>query len=45
VQRYDEKLLMAELGEFAELCDTRRETHLTPTGGTQEFAWFVLKRR
>jgi SAM-dependent methyltransferase len=45
VQRYDEKLLMAELGEFAELCDTRREIHLTPTGGTQEFAWFVLKRR
>jgi len=45
VKRYDEQLLMAELGEIAELCDTRRETHLTPTGGTQEFAWFVLQRR
>jgi len=45
VRRYDERLLMTELGEGFELCDTRRETHLTPGGGTQEFVWFVLRRR
>ena len=45
VRRYDEQLLMEELGGGFELGQSRRETHLTPAGGTQEFIWFTLRRR
>lgn len=45
VRRYDEQRLVAELGEGFELCDARRETHITPGGASQEFVWFVLHRR
>lgn len=45
VRRYDEERLLTEFGDGFELRESRRETHLTPAGATQEFIWFVLKYR
>lgn len=42
--RYDGRALAAELGQGFRLVDERRETHRTPSGAEQLFAWSVFRR-
>ena len=44
VSRYDEATLMAVVGARLELVESRRESHRTPSGQTQEMTYFVLRR-
>jgi SAM-dependent methyltransferase len=44
VRQYDAARLMGELGPAFTLLETRQETHLTPAGKPQAFAWFRLER-
>jgi len=44
IVQYDADKLMAELGQGFELRDSGHETHSTPSGGEQKFAWFHLTR-
>ncbi len=44
VRRYDAALLRETLGDGLELVEERRETHRTPAGAEQRFAWFLLRR-
>lgn len=43
IVQYDAGKLQAELGHGFELLDSGHETHKTPAGGEQEFAWFRLE--
>ncbi|NIP72355.1 MAG: class I SAM-dependent methyltransferase [Gammaproteobacteria bacterium] len=45
VVRYDADKLTAELGGELELVETRDEPHRTPSGATQAFTCFRLRRR
>jgi hypothetical protein len=45
VTRYDEKTMVAELGEEFELHELRCETHLTPWGSEQGFIYFRFQRQ
>lgn len=45
VARYDETKLAAELGADFELCETRRETHLTPWKTEQRFIYCRFRLR
>jgi hypothetical protein len=42
--RYDGPALAAELGQGFHLVEEHRETHRTPSGGEQRFAWSVFRR-
>lgn len=42
--RYDGPALAAELGQGFLLVEEHRETHRTPSGGEQRFAWSVFRR-
>ena len=44
VQRYSEQELVAAMGESFTPVATRREEHVTPSGGTQSFVWVVARR-
>lgn len=44
VVQYDESRLLAALGPGFELEESLLETHRTPAGGEQQFAWFRLRR-
>ena len=44
VERYDAKRLSKTLGEQFTLLETRTESHQTPWGGEQNFAWFRFRR-
>ena len=44
IVQYDEKKLMAELGQGFELVETGHEVHITPSGMEQKFAYFHFKR-
>jgi SAM-dependent methyltransferase len=43
IVQYDEPKLLGELGPNFELCATGHEVHVTPAGGEQKFAWFLLR--
>jgi len=45
VRRYDAELLLETLGDGFELVEERRETHRTPAGAEQRFAWFLLRHK
>lgn len=45
VAHYDAASLHAEFGADFEMLDSRRETHLTPTGAEQRFTWVHLRLR
>ena len=45
IVQYDAEKLQRELGHGFELLDSGHETHITPAGGKQKFAWFRLTRR
>ncbi|HEY5954164.1 MAG TPA: class I SAM-dependent methyltransferase [Terrimicrobiaceae bacterium] len=45
VTRYDEKTMVAELGEEFKLHELRYETHLTPWGSEQRFIYFRFQRQ
>jgi SAM-dependent methyltransferase len=42
IVQYDSEKLLGVLGSGFELLETGHETHLTPGGGQQKFAWFHL---
>jgi hypothetical protein len=42
--RYDGRSLSVELGQGFRLVDERPETHRTPSGIEQRFAWSVFRR-
>lgn len=44
VVQYDDAGLLAALGPGFELEDYLLNVHLTPSGGEQRFAWFLLRR-
>jgi hypothetical protein len=44
IVQYDEHRLLAALGPGFELEESLQETHQTPGGGEQLFAWFRLRR-
>ena len=44
VQSYSEQELVAAMGESFTPVATRREEHVTPSGGTQSFVWVVARR-
>ncbi len=44
IVQYDSKRLLGELGSGFRLTIERSETHVTPAGHTQEFAYFLLDR-
>ena len=43
IVQYDAGKLLAELGPAFELRQSGHETHVTPGGGEQAFAWFTLR--
>ncbi|MBI5374437.1 MAG: class I SAM-dependent methyltransferase [Candidatus Schekmanbacteria bacterium] len=43
VVRYDEQSILTELGAEFTLCESRRETHITPWESEQRFIYFRLK--
>lgn len=45
VRRYDADRLLAEFGDAFSLETTERESHLTPGGELQAFAYFRIRRR
>ena len=45
VTRYDEKTMVAELGEEFKLHELRYERHLTPWGSEQRFIYFRFQRQ
>lgn len=44
VRRYDGARLLDVLGDTFDIVSERHETHLTPAGKDQSFAWFLLRR-
>ncbi len=44
VQRYDAELISGVFAPRFELVSSSDARHLTPTGSTQEFAWFTFRR-
>jgi SAM-dependent methyltransferase len=44
VERYDSNRLSETLGKAFSLLETRLESHRTPWGGEQRFAWFRFRR-
>ena len=42
--QYDVEKMESVLDEGFELVETGTETHITPTGNPQEFAWFLFTR-
>lgn len=44
VERYDRAKLSAALGAGFTVTGERRETHVTPGGGTQAFVYFLIRR-
>ena len=44
IQRYSPDELIEAMGEGFEVIETKRHTHVTPSGGEQKFAWLVSKR-
>jgi SAM-dependent methyltransferase len=44
ITRYSEQALAQAMGEGFTTLDTRREEHVTPTGGTQSFVWLLAER-
>ena len=44
ITRYSQAELEAAMGEGFTVLDTRREQHVTPTGGTQSFLWLLAQR-
>lgn len=45
VRRYDAPSMSAELGGDFELLEEHRETHVTPGGGEQRFAYFLYRMK
>jgi SAM-dependent methyltransferase len=45
IEQYDAAKLLHELGDSFALLEETRETHLTPAGKQQAFAWFRLRRK
>jgi hypothetical protein len=45
VAHYDAVTLHAQFGDDFEMLDSRRETHITPTGAEQRFTWVHLQLR
>ena len=45
IVQYDSEKIKRELGSGFNLVDERAESHMTPAGGTQEFAYFRFTRR
>ena len=45
VAHYDAASLHAEFGDDFAMLDSRRETHVTPSGATQKFTWVHLQLR
>lgn len=45
IRQYDAERLVETLGGGFELLEHWTQEHRTPAGKTQEFAWFVLRRR
>lgn len=45
VQRYDTELISCVFAPRFELVSSSNAQHLTPSGSTQEFAWFAFRRR
>ena len=44
VAQYDEAGLAAAMGERFTVLRSRREQHVTPSGGTQSFVWVLAQR-
>ncbi len=44
ITRYSAAELEQAMGEGFTVLDTRREQHVTPTGGTQSFGWLLAQR-
>ena len=44
IVQYDERKLMAELGQGFKLLEVGEEVHITPSGGEQKFAYFHLTK-
>ena len=44
ITRYGQAELEAAMGDGFTVLDTRREQHVTPTGGTQSFLWLLAQR-
>ena len=44
ITRYSAAELERAMGEGFTVLDTRREQHVTPTGGTQSFGWLLAQR-
>ncbi len=44
ITRYSHDELARTMGEGFRVLDTRREEHVTPTGGTQSFNWLLAER-
>ena len=44
ITRYGQAELEAAMGDGFTVLDTRREQHVTPTGGTQSFVWLLAQR-
>ena len=44
IVQYDVERMKSVLGPVFELAETGLETHITPTGKSQEFAWFRFTR-
>jgi len=42
IVQYDAEKMCQELGQDFDLLDTGLDTHITPAGGEQKFAWFRL---
>jgi 2-polyprenyl-3-methyl-5-hydroxy-6-metoxy-1,4-benzoquinol methylase len=44
ITRYSQAELETAMGEGFTVLDSRREQHVTPTGGTQSFRWLLAQR-